>query len=141
MKTAGFLLLLVLTGYVAKAQGKIKVSKAAHVNKTFTGCDDEVLASFPGGMRNFNRYIKKSLHYPPHAVVHHIQGKVLLNFAVEKDGSVSAVKVIKGVSPDLDAEAVRILKHSPKWHPTTECGKPAVTEFNLPINFSLKKPK
>jgi TonB family protein len=141
MRTLGLLLLLILPGYIAKAQGKIKASKAVHVNKKFVECDDEVLASYPGGMHSFNRYIKKSLHYPSHAMNKHIQGKVLLNFTVEKDGSIGAVKVIKSVSPDLDAEAIRILKHSPKWHPTTECGKPARTEFNLPINFSLKKPK
>lgn len=141
MRTFGFLLPLILSGYFAKAQGKVKASKAVHVNKTFVECDDEVLASFPGGMHNFNKYIKKNLHYPARAMKYHIQGKVLLNFIVEKNGNIDAIKVIKSVSPDLDAEAVRILKHSPKWRPTTECGKPAKTEFNLPINFSLKKSK
>ena len=141
MNKFGLLLLLVLPGYFVKAQGKIKASKPVHTNKTFVECDDEVLASFPGGMRSFNKYIKKNLHYPTRAMNHHIQGKVLLNFTVEKNGSIGAIKVIKSVAPDLDAEAIRILKHSPKWCPTTDCGKPARTEFNLPINFSLKKSK
>ena len=65
----------------------------------------------------------------------------MLTFIVEKDGSIDGVKVIKGVSPELDMEAVRILRHSPKWHPTKNCGKPRRNEFNLPINFSLKKSK
>jgi len=141
MKAIGILLCLILPGYFVKAQGKVKASKPVHANKTFVECDDEVLASFPGGMRSFNKYIKKNLHYPARAMNHHIQGKVLLNFTVEKNGSIGAIKVIKSVAPDLDAEAIRILKHSPKWRPTTDCGKPARTEFNLPINFSLKKSK
>ena len=141
MKAIGILLCLILPSYFVKAQGKIKASKLVHTNKAFVECDDEVLASFPGGMRSFNKYIKKNLHYPARAMNHHIQGKVLLNFTVEKNGSIGAIKVIKSVAPDLDAEAIRILKHSPKWRSTTDCGKPVRTQFNLPINFSLKKSK
>ncbi|HJP62924.1 MAG TPA: hypothetical protein VJ844_05750, partial [Mucilaginibacter sp.] len=61
MKAFVFLLFLILLSYLAKAQGKIKASKPVHANKTFVECDDEVLASFPGGMRSFNKKIKKNL--------------------------------------------------------------------------------
>lgn len=132
-------LFFILSVLAVKAQVKVKASDAVHVADNFVSCDNEILASFPGGMYHFNQYVKKNIHYPVSDIKHHIHGKVILTFIIERDGRISNVKIKKGVSPEIDAEAVRILKNSPKWIPTKNCGKARRTQFAIPINFSLDK--
>ena len=93
---------------------------------------------FPGGMDAFRRYLQDHLRYPESAQDAGIQGKVIVRFVVERDGSATAVEVFKGVDPALDKEAVRVVKSIPKWKPGKQQGKPVRTRYVIPIVFSLQ---
>jgi periplasmic protein TonB len=97
----------------------------------------EKLPEFPGGMNTFNRYLQDNIHYPAVAKQHGTHGRVLLTLVIEKDGSVSHVKVSKGVSPEIDREAVRVVMASPKWAPGMEKGKVVRVSYTLPVYFDL----
>lgn len=84
-----------------------------------------------------NKWIAKNIKYPAEAITNKIQGKVFVQFVIEKDGSVSDVKVIRGVAPSLDAEAIRVVKSMPQWTPGTQKGKAVRVSYTLPINFAL----
>ncbi|MHA4893515.1 TonB family protein [Pedobacter sp. PWIIR3] len=99
----------------------------------------ETQPSFPGGMEKFYEYISKTVKYPKEAPDKNIQGKVFLTFVVETDGSLSNIKIDRTLSPQLDEEAVRILKASPKWIPGTQNGQNVRVKYNIPISFSLAK--
>ena len=90
-----------------------------------------------GGLDKFREYIKNNTKYPEVAAEAGIQGRVRVSFVVERDGSVSNVKVISGVDPLLDSEAVRVVKSSPKWSPGRQRGKPARVGYNVPVVFVL----
>ena len=97
----------------------------------------EQIPTFPGGFDAFYKYLAQNIHYPAGAAKDRIQGKVFVIFVVEKDGSLTDMKIIRGVSPDIDAEAIRVLKSSPKWKPGIQNGRPVRVQFSVPINFSL----
>ncbi|WP_316830749.1 energy transducer TonB [Pedobacter aquatilis] len=93
---------------------------------------------FPGGQTKLYSYLAKTLKYPKIAQKNNVQGKVLLSFFVETDGSISAVEVVKSLSKETDAEALKAIKNAPKWIPGTDAsGKPARIKYNLPINFTI----
>jgi protein TonB len=104
-------------------------------NRIFTVVEQEPV--FPGGFQSFYKFLAKNVHYPASAVQNHIQGKVFVTFVVETDGSLTDMKVVKSVSPDIDAEAIRVLKSSPNWKPGLQNGKPVRIQFAVPIDFSL----
>lgn len=93
---------------------------------------------YPGGQMAMNRFIATNVVYPPVAVEAGIQGKVYVQFVVEKDGSIGEVKVIRGIGGGCDREAVRVVKSMPKWKPGTQRGKPVRVRFTLPVNFTLR---
>lgn len=98
---------------------------------------DATLPTFKGGPENFLRYLGESVRYPPSDREKNVQGRVVVSFIVEKDGSLSNIKAIQSVSPDIDAEAVRVIKNSPKWIPGTKFGRPVRASYIVPIKFSL----
>ena len=100
----------------------------------------EEMPSFgPGGIDEFrNNYIAKNLKYPDVAAENGIQGRVYVNFVVEPDGRVTNVKVVRGVDPALDKEAVRVVSSSPKWKPGKQRGKPVRVQYTIPIIFVLQ---
>ena len=93
--------------------------------------------AFQGGMEKFYKYLAANCKYPAEAVKNNIQGKVLLSFIVEKDGTISEVKVVKSLGSGTDEEAVRLLENSPKWKPATRGNKPVRVKYDVPINFAL----
>lgn len=95
--------------------------------------------AYPGGMPKFYAYLKKELKYPEVAKKNKIQGKVLLSFVIEKNGSLTDIVVIRGLSPETDREAVRVLKNSAKWAPAEKDGKPVRVKYSININFDLSK--
>lgn len=97
----------------------------------------ERLPEFPGGMVEFMKWLTKNLHYPVYARQQKIQGKVIVAFIINTDGTVTGQKVVKSVSPELDREALRVLKKMPKWKPGEDHGKPCRTYFSIPVNFKL----
>ena len=95
--------------------------------------------TFNGGDANdFSRWVNGHLTYPEKAKADKAQGRVILQFTVDADGSVRDVKVLRGVREDLDAEAVRVVSASPKWTPGMQDGKPVPVTFNFPIVYQLK---
>jgi len=105
--------------------------------------DDEVfmvvenMPEFPGGDLGLMKYIQKKVKYPPIAKEYNITGKVYISFVVDKSGSVTNVKVVRGVDKNLDAEAVRVIKSLPKYKPGKQRGKAVRVMFTVPINFTL----
>ncbi len=93
--------------------------------------------TFPGGTAAWVRYLNKNINYPTLARQININGRVQLEFIVEKDGSVSNVKVTRGLGAGCDEEAVRVVSASPKWNPAFNKGKPIRYSFTFPIRFQL----
>ena len=98
----------------------------------------EKQAAFPGGMSKLMEFLKKELQYPQVAIDNNIQGRVMVSFVVNKDGSIEQVAVARGVDPVLDQEAVRVVKKMPKWAPAEQRGKPCRSRFTLPVLFKFK---
>jgi len=92
---------------------------------------------FPGGEAAMFQWIQKNIKYPQEARENNIQGKVFVQFIIDKEGNVTDVEVVRGVDPLLDKEAVRVVKNMPKWKPGKQRGKPVKVQFLLPINFRL----
>ncbi len=97
----------------------------------------EQLPEFPGGIVAFMKWLTKNLQYPPSARQQKIEGKVVVTFIVNKDGTISEPKVVTSVSPALDKEAMRLMALMPRWTPGIENGKPCRTMFVIPIVFKL----
>lgn len=98
----------------------------------------ETMPSFPGGEKALFGFLKKNIKYPAMEVENGIQGKVYVNFVVGKDGKIRDVKILRGVSKALDAEAVRVVKSFPSWSPGKQRGKTVTVRYMLPINFSIQ---
>jgi len=97
----------------------------------------EKLPEFPGGMVELMKWLTHNLHYPALAQRQRLEGKVVVSFIINKDGSVTGEKIEKGIDPLLDQEALRVVKIMPKWKPGVEKNKPCRTLFVIPINFKL----
>ena len=97
----------------------------------------EKKAEFPGGTAGLISFLKTNLQYPPEAIKEKIQGKVFLEFVIQKNGEVTDISVIRAVHPLLDAEAVRVVKLMPKWKPAEVNGKAVSSRFTLPISFGF----
>jgi periplasmic protein TonB len=90
-----------------------------------------------GGQEAFRQWIFQNLRYPNLAAENGIQGRVVVHFIVNTDGSVSDAKVIRGVDPSLDQEALRVINASPRWTPGQQRGRAVRVAFNFPIDFKL----
>ena len=97
----------------------------------------EKLPEYPGGIVEFMKWLSHSLHYPPQARARKIQGKVVVSFIVNKNGTISSPKIEKHADPMLDAEALRVIKLMPRWKPGIMNEKPCRTMIAIPINFVL----
>jgi len=97
----------------------------------------ENMPEFPGGDLGLMKYIQKNVKYPAIAKEYNITGKVYVNFIVDKSGSVTNVKIVRGVDKNLDAEAVRVVKSLPKYKPGKQRGKAVRVMYTIPINFTL----
>lgn len=109
---------------------------AAERDSVFLTVDE--MPEFPGGDAALLKYIAKNTTYPANAKENGIQGKVIARFCVNTDGSISKVTVIKGASPELDNEAIRVVKTLPAFQPGKQSGKPVPVWYLVPINFTLQ---
>lgn len=107
-------------------------------NKIFNGDDVDQQPSFPGGTNALNTFIASNLKYSVVAQENGIQGRVVVKFIVEKDGSISNVEVNRSVDPDLDNEAMRVIKNMPKWNPAKQNGTEVRAYYYVPVAFRLK---
>jgi protein TonB len=126
-----FSLLFILT---AKAQSDTSNGIAADT-LVFTSVQQQPL--FPGGINKFYVYLEKYIRYPAIARENHIQGKVVIQMIIEKDGSLSNIKAIQSPSPELDQEAIRVIASSPKWKPGMENGRNVRVMYSVPMTFEL----
>ena len=98
----------------------------------------EQMPEYPdGGMAGLMEYFKKNMRYPEAAKEAGMQGRVTVQFVVNKDGSISGAKVLRSVEPDFDAEAIRLVNAMPKWKPGMQGGKPVPVKFTVPVKFML----
>ena len=98
----------------------------------------EQQAEFPGGQGALMKWLSNNIRYPESAQQNDIQGRVIVKFVVEKDGSIGAATILKGVDKDLDREALRVVKRMPKWQPGKNNGVAVRSYFNLPVTFKLQ---
>ena len=115
-----------------------KEQNESESNKIFNGDDVDQQPSFPGGTNALNTFIVSNLKYPVFAQEKGIQGRVVVKFIVEKDGSISNVEVDRSVNPGLDNEAMRVVKAMPKWIPGQINGKAVKVECSHPFVFRLQ---
>ena len=101
----------------------------------------EQMPEFPGGMQKAMEFLGKNIKYPVAAQEAKIEGRVIVQFVVERDGSVSDVKVMRGVNPELDAEAIRVVSMMPKWIPGKQRGKAVAVKYTMPMMFRLQTPE
>ena len=99
----------------------------------------EQMPSFPGGPAAMMEFISRSIVYPVSALKQELQGLVIVSFIVERDGRLSNAKVVKSVAPDLDKEALRIVKKMPRWIPGQQNGRKVKVKYTVPITFRLNK--
>ena len=105
-------------------------------NQVFTVV--ETMPKFPGGQAGLMRYLAKSIKYPTIAQKNKEQGRVIVQMIIDTDGSLSNVKILNGVSPSLDAEAIRVVGNMPKWEPGIQKGQAVSVKYTLPITFRLQ---
>jgi len=98
----------------------------------------EQMPSFPGGDAALTQYLSSNVKYPAVAVENGIQGRVVCKFVVERDGSITDVRVVKSVDPSLDKEAVRVIRAMPRWFPGRQNGAAVRVNYTVPVRFSLQ---
>lgn len=131
LATLSVLALLLMVNTNAMAQ-----SKKTSNDKVFEKVED--MPEFPGGEQAMMDFVSKNVVYPKDAQEKGISGRVFVSFIVEKDGSVSNVKVMRGIGGGCDEEAVRVISGLPKWKPGKQEGKPVRVSYQMPINFKLQ---
>ena len=114
---------------------KKKVTGEVEVSDVFDVV--EVMPQFPGGAPALMQYLSQNIRYPKEAMESDTQGRVIVTFVVCKDGSICDAKVVKSVSPALDAEGLRVISSMPNWTPGTQSGKPVNVKYTVPISFRL----
>ncbi len=126
-------------GSTDKAQESTKVAQTENASSR-----DEIfqvveeMPEYPGGMSELMKYFSTNMRYPKEAQSKGIQGRVIVQFVVEKDGSITDAKVMKPVDPQLDAEALRVVNAMPSWTPGKQRGKAVRVRYTLPVMFHLK---
>ena len=126
-------------GEVLKAKEEIaqpEPPKHEEENKVFDVV--EQMPSFPGGMGALMSWLSQNIKYPVIAAENGVQGRVIVQFVVEKDGSVTDVHVAKSVDPSLDKEAARVVKAMPKWNPGKQNGSAVRVKYTVPVTFKLQ---
>lgn len=127
-------------GEVLKAKEEIAApeppKQQVEENKVFDVV--EQMPSFPGGMGALMSWLSQNIKYPVIAAENGVQGRVIVQFVVEKDGSITDVKVAKSVDPSLDKEAARVVSSMPKWTPGKQNGSAVRVKYTVPVTFKLQ---
>ena len=121
---------MVVVGYAPKEESPVNEDVVFEVV--------EEMPSFPGGTNGLMQYLSKNIKYPVEAQKEKIQGRVVIQMIVDKNGNVTRPKIIEGVNPSLDAEAIRITTNMPKWKPGMQRGKAVDVKYTFPIVFRLQ---
>lgn len=99
----------------------------------------EILPQFPGGEIELLKFLQQNIRYPDEAIEKQIEGKVIVKFIIGTDGQVSNPEILRSVSPELDAEAKRVVMEFPRFSPMKLNGKPVNSSYTLPVSFRLTK--
>ena len=118
---------------VVVEEKKVEEKKVEEIFKSV-----EQMPEFPGGNAALQKYLASHIQYPPQAAENGKEGKVIVQFVVEKDGHIGEVKIARGVDKDLDREAMRVCKTLPKFTPGRQNGQPVRVWFTLPVTFKLQ---
>ena len=119
-------------GYAPTAKAN---DPAAEQGEVFQVVEEQPM--FPGGMQELMKFMQTNIRYPKEAQERGIQGRVIVQFVVNKDGSISEECVVRSVDSQLDAEAIRIIRSMPNWTPGKQRGEPVRVRFTLPVTFRL----
>jgi TonB family protein len=144
---------MVIVGYASNGEGTVldgkTHKKVEQVTEIHTPKDEngerlifqvvEEMPSFPGGMNECMMFLAKNMRYPVAAQKAKIEGRVIVQFVVDRDGSIKDTQVVRSVSPELDAEAVRVVSSMPKWNPGKQRGKAVAVKYTMPVMFRLQK--
>ena len=135
--------LMAMNSSVIRANVQKKVVKTTKTTKKADASNKvyevvEQMPTFPGGDAALMKYLAENIKYPVSAQKAKEQGRVVVQFIVEKDGTVTGVKTVRSVTPALDAEAVRVIKAMPKWTPGKQDGQPVRVNYNVPVSFRLQ---
>ena len=98
----------------------------------------EQMPMYPGGDAALMGYLRDNIHYPTVAAENGVQGRVVVGFVVERDGSITDVKVLRSVDPSLDREAMRVVKSMPRWTPGKQNGSAVRVKYQVPVTFRLQ---
>lgn len=126
-------------GEVLKAKEVItqpEPPKHEEENKVFTVV--EVMPSFPGGESALMKYLQSNTQYPTVAAENGVQGRVIVGFVVERDGSITDVNIMRGADPSLDREAMRVVRSMPRWNPGKQNGSAVRVKYQVPVTFRLQ---
>ena len=126
-------------GAVLKAKEEIKAPEPPkHVEETKIFTVVEQMPLFPGGDAALMAYLRDNIHYPTVAAENGVQGRVVVGFVVERDGSITDVNVLRSVDPSLDREAMRVVKGMPRWTPGKQNGSAVRVKYQVPVTFRLQ---
>ena len=128
--------ILKVTQRVADEPVKPAEEKPEVENKVFEVV--EQMPSFPGGPSALMKYLSENIKYPVVAQENGVQGRVVVSFVVERDGSITDVKVARSVDPSLDREAMRVVRSMPHWIPGKQNGSAVRVKYNVPVSFRLQ---
>ena len=102
-------------------------------NEVYSMVDER--AQFPGGQNEMLKYLQENLQYPEAAKANNVHGRVIVKFIIERDGSLSDIKVMKGIGSGCNEEAIRLIQSMPKWKPGKNKGKEVRVSMMVPVNF------
>lgn len=120
---------MIAVGYKSETQGEEQ-------GEVFQVVEEQPI--YPGGMDELMKFMQTNIRYPKEAQERGLQGRVIVQFVVNKDGSICDEQVVKSVDPQLDAEAIRIIRSMPNWTPGKQRGEPVRVRFTLPVTFRLQ---
>ena len=126
-------------GAVLKAKEDIAAPEPPkHVEETKVFTVVEQMPMFPGGDAALMSYLANNIHYPTVAAENGVQGRVVVGFVVERDGSITDVNILRSVDPSLDREAMRVVKSMPRWTPGKQNGSAVRVKYQVPVTFRLQ---
>lgn len=111
-------------------------SKAAPIEKIYN--EVENMPKYPGGQTALLKYIGTNIKYPAEAQKNNQQGKVIVQYTIDKTGAVKDICIMRGLSPELNKEAIHVVSSMPNWIPGTQNGEPVSVRYTLPITFALQ---
>ena len=121
---------------LAFANPKTETAPVSGDNKVYETV--EQMPEYPGGVVEMTKFLQRNIQYPANAAKNEVEGRVILQFVVEKNGQIGEVKVVRSVDPELDAEAMRVVKSMPNFIPGRQDGKPVAVLYTIPISFKFQ---